>query len=188
MMSMRAESQFSGPPNEAATEFADFYAETMPSTLRTIRRLSGELEVARDATQEAYARMLKAWPQRRWCSPEANRRYTVAIANNQVKDWFRRRKRLTTLEDHHDSGVDELGHDAALDELMTLMAVRDLIDRQPYARRAVAVLYFLEEWEYREIAEALGITESTVRNQVARMRRLLKPFVHDDQSEEGGSG
>jgi len=51
----------------------------------------------------------------------------------------------------------------------------------------VAVLYFLEELTYAEIAEILAITESTARTHVERLRMLLKPLV-DNITKFGQGG
>jgi DNA-directed RNA polymerase specialized sigma24 family protein len=49
------------------------------------------------------------------------------------------------------------------------------------------VLFFLEGWEYTEIAATLDISESTVRTQVQRLRELLKPLIHRiNDLDQGG--
>jgi DNA-directed RNA polymerase specialized sigma24 family protein len=44
--------------------------------------------------------------------------------------------------------------------------------------RVVGILYFLERFEYKEIVDILGITTSTVRTQVQRLRIRLRPLVN----------
>ena len=172
---------------EAPEDFAEFYAATLAGVLRTVRRLAGDHQHAVDATQEAYARMLERWPDRRCHAREANRRYTVAIASNLVIDWYRQTGRLAPLDEQYDVGEEDPGFETVTDELSTLRAVRDFIDRQPFRRRAVAVLFFLQQQTYAEVAQALGIKESTVRTHVERMRSLLKPYLDQvTEMERGG--
>lgn len=173
-------------PAELPADFAAFYAETVTYVLGIARRTAaGDHDLAWDATQEAYVRMLKRWPARRWLSVRDNRSYLTAIAVNQVKDSFRRRRGVE-LRDEHD-GVFEVGDfDAVLTEMGLLAAVRDFLDRQPVRRRAVGVLYFIEGLRTAEVGDALGMDESTVRTHVQRLRALLKPFVDRIIEEERG--
>lgn len=64
-------------------------------------------------------------------------------------------------------------HDFELEMLreeQVLLAVREL----PEGYRQVLNLFVFENWSHREIAEALQISESTSRSQLARARQLLK--------------
>jgi len=92
-------------------------------------------------------------------------------------DHYRERGRFAELEDHHETCADDPAFGAVLDELSLLREVVRFLDGQPPRRRAVAVLWFLEDYEYAEIAEILQISESTARTQVERVRVLLKPYV-----------
>lgn len=95
---------------------------------------------------------------------------------------------MSRLDDEHDCSSDETGHAEVLDTMTVLPVVRGFLDRQPPKRRAVGVLYFLEEFDYPEIAEALGIDHSTVRTHVQRLREKLQPLIDritlDDQGGE----
>jgi len=120
--------------------------------------------------------MLGIWATRKWHDRVANRQYTVVIARNLVFDWFRSNRRIMALDDLEEQVADEPVLDDVLDRMALGRAVRAFLDRQPIGRRVVGILYFLEEWSYREIATKLAIEESTVRNQVHRLRVLLKPY------------
>jgi RNA polymerase sigma factor (sigma-70 family) len=99
--------------------------------------------------------------------------YRIVIAH-KIADHFRQWKRFAELDDvpgdtYLDPDVDE-----ALPEYRILL---DVIDKQPPRRRAVAVLFFLEEFDCTEIAETLEISTSTVRTQVQRTRDQLLPYA-----------
>ena len=72
--------------------------------------------------------------------------------------------------------------------MAALPVVRDFLDRQPLRRRAVGALYFLEGFDYIEIAEVLGMSRSTARTHVQRLRGTLQPLIDrinlDDQGTE----
>jgi RNA polymerase sigma factor (sigma-70 family) len=176
-------------PMDAPTDFAEFYSATVTWVLGLARRTAaGDHDLAWDATQEAYARMLERWPDRRRRCLADNRRYTSAIAVNLVVDAYRRHGRSDELDDAHDRGLEDSGFAAVLDELALLGAVRDFLHRQPARRRAVGVLYLIEGLQTAEVAGALGMTESTVRTHVERLRVLLKPYVDRIMNDEQGGG
>jgi RNA polymerase sigma factor (sigma-70 family) len=128
----------------------------------------------------------------RWCDnkkPEGDvGRYVVGVAVRKVADFYRSRDRCVPLEEGYDCGSHETGYAEVLDTMTTLDVVRDCLDRQPPRRRAVGVLYLLEEFEYPEIAETLGMSCSTVRSHVQRLREALQPLINritlDDRGGE----
>jgi RNA polymerase sigma factor (sigma-70 family) len=168
--------------------FAAFYTTTAERTYLTVRRMAaGDPHLAHDATQDAYVVLLQRWSKRQHLPVDVNRRYVVGIAAHKVIDRYRYQRRDAKLDDECDQPLEDNGFTELINELSVLRAVRELIDRQPARRRAVATLYFLEEASYTEIATALRITESTVRTHVERMRALLKPLIDQiTELDEGG--
>lgn len=172
-------------PQSEPGNFKAFYKATAHNTFNIAWRVTaGDEHVAKDATQDAYFVMFLRWKERRCRSFDDNSRYVVGIAVRKVADWYRCQRRLTGLDDEHDWGTEDPRFDDVLDELSVLQAARDLIARQPVQRRAVGLLFFLQHCHYAEIAEALGITQSTVRTHVQRLRVQLRPLV--DQTNRGG--
>jgi RNA polymerase sigma factor (sigma-70 family) len=157
-------------------EFIDFYRTTSRRTFGTAYRAAGgDAHVAEDATQEAYVVMLNRWlgnkkPEGDLCC------YVAGIAVRKVVDFYRSRSR-DAPEEEHECGNHELGYDRVLDGMTVLPAVRNLLDRQPPRRRAVGALYFLEEFDYLEIAETLGMSCSTARTHVQRLREAMQPLI-----------
>jgi RNA polymerase sigma factor (sigma-70 family) len=170
--------------------FEAFYTATAERTYLTVRRMTaGDPHLAHDAIQDAYIVVLQRWSQRQHLPLDINRRYVVGIAAHKVIDRYRYQRRDAKLDDECDQPLEDNGFTELIDELSLLRAVRELIDRQPARRRAVATLYFLEEARYTEIARDLRITESTVRTHVERMRALLKPLIDQiTEIDEGGGG
>lgn len=159
--------------------FEAFYTATAERTYLAVRRMTaGDQHLAHDATQDAYIVVLQRWSERQHLPLDVNRRYVVGIAAHKVIDRYRNQRRDARLDDECDQPLEDSSFTELIDELSVLRAVRELIDRQPARRRAVATLYFLEEANYTEIATALRIAESTVRTHVERMRVLLKPLIN----------
>jgi RNA polymerase sigma-70 factor (ECF subfamily) len=167
-------------------DFIDFYKKTVRQTFGTAYRAAGgDAYVAQEATQEAYLVMLKLWrdnkkPEKGLC------RYVVGIAVHKVTDYYRARDRNVELNDQHDCGRPETGYAEALGTLTVLQAVRDFLDRQPPQRRAVGVLYFLQEFDYSEIAETLAMSRSTARTHVQRLRKALQPLIDRSTLDDRG--
>jgi RNA polymerase sigma-70 factor (ECF subfamily) len=169
-------------------DFIDFYKTTVHQTFgRAYRVAGGDYHVAHDATQEAYVVMLKLWLDDKKPKEDACR-YVIMIAVRKVADFYRSRKRdrFVMLQEEHDYGNHELGYAEALNTMTVLPVVRDCLDRQPPQRRAVGVLYLLEEYDYAEIAETLGMSRSTVRTHVQRLRNTLQPLINRTLGDQGG--
>ncbi|MFE0022952.1 RNA polymerase sigma factor [Amycolatopsis sp. NPDC059021] len=176
------------PRDDDSEGFEAFYAATAGRTFNAVRRMAaGDAHLAHDATQEAYLAMLGCWPMRQRLPQAENRKYLLGTAAHKVVDAYRQRGRCAELDDDAEVPIVDTGYEEILDELTILSAVRALIDRQPARRRAVAVLFFLDDLDAHEIAVALSITESTVRTHIQRVRSILKP--HLDQlrrTDQGG--
>ena len=184
------------PGSDGATDpdllhdFIDFYKTTFQKTFGTAYRAAGgDIQVAHDATQEAYVAMLRLWRDNK--KPEGDGdvcRYVVGIAVHKVADFYRSRDRHVPWEEEHDCGSHETRYAEVLDTMTVFQEVRDFLDRQPPRRRAVGALYFLEEFDYPEIAEALDMSCSTARTHVHRFRsglqRLILRITPDDQGGE----
>lgn len=120
---------------------------------------------------------MENWQDRQDRPSEDNRRYVLGIVSKKIADWYRARdNRCVGLEDV-DWPADEPTPADTCDESAVFSAVRDLLDSQPDRRRAVGVLFFLEQWNHAEIAATLAMHESTVRTHLHRLRLLLKPLI-----------
>jgi RNA polymerase sigma factor (sigma-70 family) len=132
--------------------------------------------------------MLEQWENRQSHPCEANQRYVIAIAVHKVADWYRK----GNVQRLCDDGLDEQAgatddYRNILDGLTIFAAVREVLVRQPAARRAVGVLVFLEGFTYVEAAEALGISQSTVRTHIQRLREQLRPLATQiGEIDQGG--
>lgn len=161
-------------------DFEAFYAATSTRTYATVYRVAGgDVYLARDAVQEAYLAMWKTWSERHGRTVEDNRLFVQKIAVHKLFDAYRTRwSRQVDLDDDVIGTVlaEEAAFEKVLDELSVLRLVRELLAGQPPRRRAVGVLFFLEELTDQEIADVLGISRSTVRTQIERLRAVFKPY------------
>ena len=155
-------------------DFEAFYCGARRIVMDTARRMSGSQHIAEDATSAAFVEICRKWDIRRSESFAVNLSYARGIAVRKVADHFRHWRRSRPY-----AGYIELP--AQVDEEREpqpeYYTVLQQIDRQPYRRRAVIVLHFLEGLEYGEIADILDMSVSTVRTHIQRARTDLLPYA-----------
>jgi RNA polymerase sigma-70 factor (ECF subfamily) len=154
-------------------DFADWYRQERPKVLAALSVLSGERDVAADATDEAFARAYARWPRvRRMASPGG---WTYRVALNALRTTLRRRARSSVVGPLTAGVVPDA--DVELWEL-----VRALPDRQ----RQAVVLRYVADLPEAEIATAMGVRRGTVSSTLAAARaRLLEALREEERSDHG---
>lgn len=121
------------------------------------------------------------------------------ILMNTAVSRFRKKKRRPTeveiedvpgtplLREAEARGINLDGGDPAqaLIEKIRLESIQEAIGALPDDFRQVAVLYFLEEFTYPEIADVLEIPVGTVRSRLHRARKSLQRRLMDVAVEDG---
>lgn len=150
-------------------EFTELVHAAWPGLYRTAYLMLGDHQLAEDLTQTALAKTYASW--RKVQDRAAAPAYARAVMANTAASWFRRRSwrnelPTETLPDH---GVE---HDPSTSPAL-LDALATLAPRQ----RAVVVLRYYDDLSVRDVAQALGISEGTVKSQtsdaLARLRTQL---------------
>ena len=59
----------------------------------------------------------------------------------------------------------------------------DMVCRLPLGYRTVFNLYAIEGYSHKEIADLLGISESTSKSQLSRARGLLQKVIAEEQNQ-----
>jgi RNA polymerase sigma-70 factor (sigma-E family) len=160
-------------------DYDEFYVALRPRLVRTAYAVCGDLGVAEDAVQAAFAKAYRSWRRiSRLESPEAYLRRMVVneVLNDRRK--ARRRHEVTSAEPP-DRGVDVALPD---DQGELWRAVSSLPPRQ----RAVFVLRYYEDLSEQQIAEALGCRPGTVKSQAsAALATLRSRLDHATRAGEG---
>lgn len=141
--------------------------------LRTLR----DRDEAADAAQEAF---FKAYRGIRTYRPEAKfSTWLFAIAYHGCCDRLSRRKRMSgeELPDRADPAAGPEHQAVANDEAQRL---RGAIDALPEKYRAVITLYHLQNRQYEEIAEVLGIPLGTVKTHLFRAKEQLRRLLAEE--------
>ena len=99
------------------------------------------------------------------------------IMVNEALGHLRKQKRI--LEDPLSEEADKVPDYSYADENLNAEELLNLIAELPVGYRTVFNLYAIEGYAHNEIAELMGISESTSKSQLHRARALLQKMVSD---------
>ncbi len=146
--------------------------------LGVVYRMCGDLQLAEDATQEAF---IRAWEQLPCYEPRAPfQSWLYRIAINRALDMLRRERGSVDIETvslpENSTGPEQHAENIALAE-----QVRQAVLRLPEASRAVIILREYEGLTYQEISAALDIPVGTVMSRLnyarTKLREILTPWM-----------
>jgi RNA polymerase sigma factor (sigma-70 family) len=150
--------------------FEDWYRSAHPSVLASLVLVTGDVHVATEATDEAFARALAHW--RRVQSMESRTGWTVRVAVNAARRKARRQSLERTLLNRSVDIQQPPG-----DAFEAWDIVRELPDRE---RLAVVLRYAMDLTEL-DVAAALGTSRSSTSTLLTQARRRLAILFSDSQ-------
>ena len=159
--------------------FEALFREFQHSVYAWIVRIVRDEGVAEDLTVEAFWRMYRAHAR---FDPKGNfGGWARRIATNLALDQWKKMKRERPLLIE---AVEEPGENPAVQREMREQIARAFEKLSPKLR-VVATLGLVEEVPSREIAEALGIPEGTVRVRLFRAAKILRGELKDSMPGPG---
>jgi RNA polymerase sigma-70 factor, ECF subfamily len=154
------------PEPEERLNATQLFQQHYDGLYRYLVRLTGDGDLAADAAQEAFVRLVERPPQDRHV-----RAWLYAVATNVVRDTARARTRwltlLTASPDRAPMGGMGARADEAVESAERRQAVRAALDRLSWKERTV-LLMREEGFAHHEIAEAVGTTTGSVGTMIAR--------------------
>jgi RNA polymerase sigma-70 factor, ECF subfamily len=158
-------------------DFEDFYQASYPRLVGQLTVLTGSLEDAEDAVQEAFARASTRWARLRgYEAPEAwVRRVALNLATSGLR---RTRRQLAALARMRTATGAPPG---ATDRLVIEAGLR----RLPLRQRQVLVLYYGADLPVEEVARQLRVPTGTVKSRLARARAALGAYLEEGLEERG---
>lgn len=156
-----------------------------PALYPTARRLADDPWAAEDLLQETWLRLLRSPPR---LSPGQTalpwlRRVLVHLAVDQARRRTRRRTAPEGLDPAFARADPAPSPEAMAERADERRCVRAALARLPPADRAILVLLHGEGWSVREVALALSLPVTIVKNRALRGRRRLRALI-----EKGGRG
>jgi len=161
---------------EASAEFDWWFRACFSSIARTVFLVTGDRGWAEEITQDAFMKMLQHWSTvHRYERPDAwVRRVAIRMAVKQANRERMRRERelLAVVRDDPPPLPDpDLARSVALLSPM---------------QRAVVVLFYWEDLSVFDIARALEVSESTVKQHLFRARVRLADLLGEEVVEDVG--
>lgn len=157
--------------------FAEIYRLCAPALYHRIMRLLKDIDTTEEILQDVF---LKLWEHRERIDPELGfRTYLYRIADNLAIDVFRKISRDRSLQ--KELWARSVGFCLQKEEAFGItdhyQLVAEAIDTLPPKRKQILVFCKLEEKSYQEVAELMGISVSTVSNQLVRAVKDIKSYV-----------
>jgi RNA polymerase sigma-70 factor (ECF subfamily) len=149
-------------------DFKHLYETYAADVYRFSLWLAGEGADAEDITSETFVR---AWSRRDSIRTETLKAYLFAIARNLYLEGRRKSERHTVLKDVHPDPAP--GPDRLLETRMELQQVWEVLRNLPEDDRAAFVMRAEHGLSYEEIARVLGLSLSSAKVKVHRVRRRL---------------
>jgi RNA polymerase sigma-70 factor (ECF subfamily) len=157
-------------PTLDVSEFRAFYEETSGPLFAYLLRVCRERSIAEDLLQESFCRLLYAKQIPRGVH---RRKYLFRIATNLMRDrWRRLKNNPEGAWSDSPADVAAASHDHGL-SIDIDQALQQLKERE----RQLLWLAYVEGSNHREIAEATGLKESSIRLLLFRARRRLAGII-----------
>lgn len=147
---------------DAFTELMQMHMQAMYKTARAI--LANDEDCA-DAISET---ILACWEKlSQLKQPEFFKTWMIRILINKSRDILKARSRVSYVEEVPEAMV-------FMEE--STLEFREALETLDEKYRLPVVLYYVDGWKAREIAEVLALPESTVRTRLARGRSILADY------------
>ena len=150
------------------------------------KKMLKQEEDALDATQEILIAMLTGLKNLR--EPAAFWGWLSGITANYCRNVLRRRGREVpipedeegnSLLDHFETQDEQLVPEKALDNDETRRMVVELVDNLPEAQRMCVLMYYYDEMSVRDIAQAMEVSEGTVKSRLNYARKSIRQGVEE---------
>ena len=166
----------------AMSQLYQMYVEELTSVCY---RYIPNADDAKDVLQNSFVKIFTSIPTLEYRGEEQFKGWLVRIVANEALTFLRNRKKLLFVE--QSETVDEIDEDSAISntERISPDELHQLISELPDGYRTVLNLYVFENYSHRQIAELLGIKESTSASQLYYAKQWLARRIKELTSEKG---
>jgi RNA polymerase sigma-70 factor, ECF subfamily len=166
--------------------FRWLYDAHVDRAFRLAYRITGDEELARDATQEAFIRAFDGLEGYRADGAFSTwlHRITVRASLNLIRDGARHGTGRIPLEDGVSAVAAGSRDTPGLAPHFELRdRLREAVDSLPEKYRIVLLMHDVEGFAHREIAEALEVREGTSKARLSRARARLREILDEELLE-----
>ena len=160
----------------------ELFNKHQPALLRYLTRYTGDPEVAADATQHAYLKLVESPPREK----DNLRAWLFTVATNVVHDGWRHDRQTQRLLQSAESVLEPQGPpdpQASAEHAERLELARKMLTRVSDKERTI-LLMWIEGFAHKEIAEVVGTTTATIGPTIARalkkMSKQIDEFLRED--------
>jgi RNA polymerase sigma-70 factor (ECF subfamily) len=158
-------------------EFDAFYRDTSRRVVHLVYAATGDLTVAQDSTQEAYARAWAQWSRVRQHDDPLAWVRTVA-RRIAISAWRKQSGQQRAYERHGASPATAPPSD---DHVAVVAALRTL----PEVVREAMALYYIADLSIEQIAHETDAPAGTVKARLHRGRALLSEVLRHEETDHG---
>lgn len=157
---------------EEKRKFVIIYEKYRYLMLKVAKDVLNDQYLAEDAVHEAFVKVANNIDKIGAVGDRATKRYLIVITKNVAIDIYRKRHQqmekeifMEKLEEREDVSYMETDIDNQ---------VLDILKNLPEKYRDIFLLKYSNDFENREIAQILGLTEGNVRQRIARGKVLIQ--------------
>lgn len=148
--------------------FEDLYDSYAEDVYRFSLFLSRDSDEAKDITSETFIRV---WVRKNTIRTETLKAYLIMIARNIFLEEQRKMKRQVRLIDNHSDPTSS--PENIVESRLYLSKIWEKLNTLPEIDRTVFALRVINDLPYEEIARMLGLSISTAKVKVHRIRKKL---------------
>jgi len=148
-------------------------------------RMLMNAEDAEDASQETFLRVYKSL--KRYDNKRAFSTWLLSIAAHYCIDQIRKsRYKVVSVEDLPVANLPDLspGVESKISRKEEQRKIRAVLDILDPVDRAAVVMYYWYDFSYKEICQALSLTQSAVKSRLHRARRAMAQEWLKKQAEQ----
>lgn len=161
--------------------FNAFYNDVYYFALKNVK----DEDLACDITQEAFVEIINTLGSLK--EPAAFVTWMKQITYHQCTRYFKKKKEVLVDENEDGDTIfdtmteerTEFIPDEAVDQEDFRTTIMGMIDQLPDEQRAATMMYYFDEMSVKEIAQAQGVGENTVKGRLSYSRKAIKKSVED---------
>jgi RNA polymerase sigma factor (sigma-70 family) len=165
---------------QTADQIQELYAGSYRRLVLQLYGVTGDLNEAQDAVQEAFIAALSS--PRQFATKDNPGAWIRRVALNHARTRWRRRKNLDRILRLFRTAATSVPASSP-DRVALISAMRSL----PESQRVTLALYYLGDLSINEVAETLGLPTGTVKARLSRGRQALAVLLDDHVEERPAS-